>query len=97
MPYMLRSNHPACGGYAVVNSRTGNLVPGGCHPTKKKAVAHLRALYRNVGDASAQDLALTVALATGESADTLASRLTDGLAAAAAREAGTDWRTIAGP
>jgi hypothetical protein len=45
MPYRLEGN-------CVVNSDTGKTVPGGCHPNRKKALAHLQALYANVSDAS---------------------------------------------
>lgn len=48
MPYRLRSQGAKT---CVVNSATGNVVPGGCHPSRVKAMAHMRALYANVPDA----------------------------------------------
>jgi len=36
----------------VVLDATGKVVPGGCHPTKAKAQAHLAALNANVKEAS---------------------------------------------
>lgn len=48
MPYKLRSQ---AGKTCVINSATGNVVPGGCHPSRVKAMAHMRALYANVPDA----------------------------------------------
>ncbi len=58
MPWKTRSDHPDCSGFAVVNSDTGKMVPGGCHKTKKDAEAHSRALWANAGDeaAAAHDL-----------------------------------------
>jgi len=47
MPYTIRKQGNR---YCVVKS-TGSSVPGGCHPTMKKAQAHLGALESNVGDA----------------------------------------------
>jgi len=44
MPYALR-------GTTVVNRATGAPVPGGKHPNRAKALAHLRALYANVPEA----------------------------------------------
>lgn len=51
MPYELRKGGGGCKGWAVVKQGSGAVVPGGCHPTRAKAVAHLRALYANVPDA----------------------------------------------
>src|SRR5579863_7177360 len=48
MPYKLN-------GKCVVNVATGETVPGGCHATRAGAVAHLRALYSNVPDATKAD------------------------------------------
>jgi hypothetical protein len=43
MPWQIKHGAAGCNGYAVVKEGTGELV--GCHPTKSKATAHLRALY----------------------------------------------------
>lgn len=42
MPWNIKQNTAGCKGYAVVKE-TGELV--GCHDSKSKASAHLRALY----------------------------------------------------
>jgi len=47
MPWQIKQNTAGCNGYAVVKE-TGELV--GCHPSKSKAMAHMRALYANVKD-----------------------------------------------
>lgn len=47
MPWQIKQNTAGCKGYAVVKE-TGELV--GCHPSKSKAMAHMRALYANVKD-----------------------------------------------
>lgn len=47
MPWKIKQNTAGCKGYAVVKD-TGELV--GCHPSKSKATAHMRALYANVKD-----------------------------------------------
>lgn len=43
MPWQIKHGAAGCNGYAVVKEGTGDLV--GCHPSKSKATAHLRALY----------------------------------------------------
>lgn len=47
MPWQIKQNTAGCKGYAVVKE-TGELV--GCHPSKSKAMAHMKALYANVKD-----------------------------------------------
>jgi hypothetical protein len=42
MPYNIRQGAAGCKGYAVVNDK-GELK--GCHPSKSRASAHMRALY----------------------------------------------------
>lgn len=42
MPYNIRQNAAGCKGFAVVNDK-GELK--GCHPSKSRASAHMRALY----------------------------------------------------
>ena len=42
MPYNIKQNTAGCRGYAVVNDK-GELK--GCHPSKSRASAHMRALY----------------------------------------------------
>lgn len=49
MPWQIKQNSAGCKGYAVVKEGTGELV--GCHPSKSKATAHLRALYASEADA----------------------------------------------
>ncbi len=49
MPYNIRRGAAGCSGYAVVDDN-GKLK--GCHPTRGAALAHQRALYANVPDAS---------------------------------------------
>lgn len=48
MAYVIRKNGTQ---HCVHNQATGKEVPGGCHPTREKALAHMRALYANVPDA----------------------------------------------
>lgn len=50
MPYNIKNNYEGCA-FAVINTQTAKIVPGGCHPTHEKALAHMRALYANVPDA----------------------------------------------
>lgn len=56
MPYHISDHQEAdCAEgkpYAVVNSQTGKVVPGGCHAERADADRHMRALYANVEDAS---------------------------------------------
>ena len=47
MPWQIKHGAAGCKGYAVVKE-SGELV--GCHPTKSKATAHLRALYASEAD-----------------------------------------------
>lgn len=49
MPYDWRKSG---NGFEVFNEDTGKTVPGGYHADKKKALAHMRALYANVEDAA---------------------------------------------
>ena len=54
MPYHLDDNSSQCPKskpHAVINTATGKVVPGGCHESHAKALAHLKALYANVPDA----------------------------------------------
>ena len=39
-------------GFVILNQDTGQLVRGGYHADKEKALAHMRALYANVPEAS---------------------------------------------
>ena len=48
MPYNIRQGAAGCKGYAVVNE-SGELK--GCHPSKSRASAHMRALYAAEDDA----------------------------------------------
>lgn len=43
MPWQIKQNTAGCKGFAVVKEGTSELV--GCHPSKSRAVAHLKALY----------------------------------------------------
>lgn len=54
MPYHISTEMAGCSGYAVVNSATGRIVPGGCHDRRSDAQEHMAALYANVEDASAR-------------------------------------------
>ena len=42
MPYNIRQGAAGCKGYAVVNDKDELK---GCHPSKSRASAHMRALY----------------------------------------------------
>lgn len=48
MPWQIKQNSAGCKGYAVVKEDTGELV--GCHPSKSRATAHLKALYASEAD-----------------------------------------------
>lgn len=48
MPWQIKQNVGGCKGYAVVKEGTSEVI--GCHPSKSKATAHLKALYSNVKD-----------------------------------------------
>lgn len=48
MPYEIKQNCGGCKGYAVVKQGTTDVV--GCHPSKSRAMAHMKALYANVKD-----------------------------------------------
>ena len=48
MPWQIKQNAAGCKGYAVVKESNGELV--GCHPSKSRATAHLRALYASEAD-----------------------------------------------
>jgi phage head maturation protease len=65
MPWHLDSKHSGCSGWAVVLDATGKIVPGGCHPTKAKALAHLAALNANVKEASMTDQPTRAAVDNG--------------------------------
>lgn len=43
MPWKVKHGAAGCKGYAVVKESDGSLV--GCHPSKSRAEAHLKALY----------------------------------------------------
>ena len=47
MPWKIKHGASGCKGFAVVKE-SGELV--GCHPSKSKAMAHMRALYANEKD-----------------------------------------------
>lgn len=48
MPWEIKQNAAGCRGFAVVKQGSGELV--GCHPSKSRATAHLRALYASEAD-----------------------------------------------
>ena len=48
MPWEIKHGAAGCKGYAVVKQGSGELV--GCHPSKSRASAHLRALYSSEAD-----------------------------------------------
>lgn len=48
MPWEIKQNVAGCKGFAVVKQGTTEVV--GCHPSKNRAAAHMRALYANVKD-----------------------------------------------
>lgn len=48
MPWEIKQNVSGCKGFAVVKQGTTEVV--GCHPSKNRAMAHMRALYSNVKD-----------------------------------------------
>ena len=48
MPWQIKQGAAGCKGYAVVKEGTGELV--GCHPSKSRAMAHMRALYASEAD-----------------------------------------------
>lgn len=48
MPYVMNRNGDQ---WCVYKKGTSKPVKGGCHPTREKALAHMRALYANVPDA----------------------------------------------
>ncbi|MGA1047039.1 MAG: hypothetical protein ACO3UU_03455 [Minisyncoccia bacterium] len=47
MPWSIKQGAAGCKGYAVVKEG-GELV--GCHPSKSRAMAHMRALYASESD-----------------------------------------------
>lgn len=47
MPYNIKQNAAGCKGFAVVNDK-GELK--GCHPSKSRAMAHMKALYAATAD-----------------------------------------------
>lgn len=49
MPWKIEEGVAGCKGFAVVKEGSGELV--GCHPSKSRASAHLRALYASEADA----------------------------------------------
>ena len=48
MPWEIKQNVGGCKGFAVCKQGTSEVV--GCHPSKSRAMAHMRALYANVKD-----------------------------------------------
>lgn len=48
MPWKIKQGVAGCKGFAVVKEGSGELV--GCHPSKSRATAHLRALYSSEAD-----------------------------------------------
>ena len=48
MPWKIKQGAAGCKGFAVVKEGSGELV--GCHPSKSRATAHLRALYSSEAD-----------------------------------------------
>ena len=48
MPWQIKQGVSGCKGFAVVKEGTDELV--GCHPSKTRASAHLRALYASEAD-----------------------------------------------
>lgn len=50
MPWQIKQGVSGCKGFAVVKEGTNELV--GCHPSKTRATAHLRALYASEADAN---------------------------------------------
>jgi hypothetical protein len=48
MPWKVEQGVAGCKGFAVVKETTGELV--GCHPSKSRALAHLKALYASESD-----------------------------------------------
>lgn len=49
MPWNIKENVSGCRGFAVVKEGSNELV--GCHPSKSRATAHLKALYASEADA----------------------------------------------
>ncbi len=49
MPWQIKQGVSGCKGFAVVKEGTDELV--GCHPSKSRAAAHMRALYASEADA----------------------------------------------
>lgn len=47
MPWKIKQGAAGCKGFAVVKE-SGELV--GCHPSKSRAMAHMRALYASEAD-----------------------------------------------
>ncbi len=47
MPWKIQQGKSGCNGYAVVKEG-GELV--GCHPSRSRALAHMRALYASEAD-----------------------------------------------
>jgi hypothetical protein len=50
MPWQIKQGVSGCKGFAVVKEGTDELV--GCHPSKSRASAHMRALYASEADAN---------------------------------------------
>ena len=48
MPWQIKQNVAGCKGFAVVKESDGSLI--GCHPSKSRATAHLKALYASEAD-----------------------------------------------
>lgn len=49
MPWQIKQGAAGCKGFAVVKESDGSLV--GCHPSKSRALAHMKALYASEADA----------------------------------------------
>ena len=66
MPWHVAENHSGCPDskpWAVVKTATGEVV--GCHPSKEKADAHLRALYANVKESGRTVAFTAISMAAG--------------------------------
>jgi hypothetical protein len=63
MPYSVSKSDqcPESKPHAVLRD-DGSVAPGGCHPSREKALAHQRALMANVPDAKSQTSAETASL-----------------------------------
>jgi hypothetical protein len=48
MPWKVKQGVSGCNGFAVVKEGSNELV--GCHPSRSRAMAHLKALYASEAD-----------------------------------------------